>query len=497
MEIISCKSLGFKYATSEYPSLNDVNFDVLEGELCLVIGKSGAGKSTILKLLKKEIAPAGELTGEFSVNAPVGFVPQNVEENIVCDKVRSELSFGLVNLGYSREMIDLKVSEIASYFNLSHKLDEDVSNLSGGEKQILNLASVMITNPKVIVLDEPTSKLDPVSARRFILTIKKLHSDFGITVVIAEHLLEEIYPYADKVVLVENGTVLKVSNPFEMVDYLKETKNEMLKSIPISLRLFSGAKTVADCRKVLCSKELSPFVSNYQKGETALKIKNVFFAYKKNNDVLKDLSLQVEQGKINSVLGANGSGKTTLLKVACGVLKAHHGKIKANGRVAMLCQNPFDLFTKEKCYDEVEFGEITSFLEIDDIKNQHPYDLSNGQAQRLALAKVLETGADIILLDEPTKALDSAFKSKLGDKLRELCKMGKTILLVSHDTDFVAEFSDAVSFLSNGEIVTTLPRQEMFANLDFYTSSVSKITKGICDEVVSFSDLEKCGGLNE
>lgn len=497
MEIISAKNLGFKYATSEYPTLTNVTFDVLEGEFCLFIGKSGAGKSTILKLLKKEIAPAGDITGKLNINAPVGYVPQNVEENIVCDRVRSELSFGLTNQGISKEMIDLKVSEIASYFNLSNKLDDEVSSLSGGEKQILNLASVMITNPKLLVLDEPTSKLDPVSARRFISTIKRLHSDFGITIVLAEHLLEDIYPYADKVLLVENGTITKTCRPFEMIDHLKETNNDMIKSIPISMRLFDGAKTVADCRKVLKTKELTPVKTEITTSETALKIKGLSFAYKKNQDVLNDLTLNVQQGKINAVLGANGSGKTTLLKVACGVLKQHHGKVKASGKVAMLCQNPFDLFTKEKCCDEVEFGEITTFLEINDIKNQHPYDLSNGQAQRLALAKVLETGADIILLDEPTKALDSAFKIKLGEKLKELCKMGKTILLVSHDTDFVAEYSDVVSFLSKGEIITTLPPQEMFASLDFYTSSVSKITKGICDSVVNLSSLEKYGGLDE
>lgn len=497
MEIISCKGLNFKYATSEYPTLSDVSFSVNDGDFCLVIGKSGAGKSTILKLLKKEIAPAGDIIGQLDVNAQVGYVPQNVEENIVCDKVRSELSFGLTNMGVSKEMIELKVAEIASYFNLSSKLDEDVSSLSGGEKQILNLASVMITNPSVLVLDEPTSKLDPVSARRFISTLKKLHADFGTTVIVAEHLLEELYPYASKVILVENGTVLKECNPDEMVSFLKEKVSDMLYSIPVSMWAFDGAKTISQCREILKCKKLTPQIIEENDSDIALKVKNLAFAYKKNREVLENLDLNIQSGKINAILGANGCGKTTLLKVICGVLKQHHGKIKTNGRVSMLCQNPFDLFTKEKCSDEVEFGEITAFLEIDDIKNKHPYDLSTGQAQRLALAKVLQTGADIILLDEPTKALDTAFKKKLGLKLKELCKMGKTILLVSHDTDFVAEYADVVSFMSKGQIVATDSRQKMFSNLDFYTSSVSKITKGICDEIVSLEDLKNAGGFDE
>lgn len=497
MEIINCKGLSFKYPTTEKLALNNVDFSVNEGEFCLVIGKSAAGKSTLLKLLKKEKAPVGICTGEININANIGYVAQNVEENIVCDKVRSELSFGLTNLGLPKDIIELKVSEIASYFNLSQKLDNDISTLSGGEKQMLNLASVLIMNPDVLVLDEPTCQLDPVSARRFVSAIKKIHSDFGTTIIVAEHLLEELYSYADKVAFVDNGTIKACLPPFEMIDYLKKNGNDILKSIPVSLRLFDGAKSVSECRNILKQKNLSFVLDEEISDNTAMKVKGIYFAYEKNKDVLKDISFDVIKGEVNAILGANSSGKTSLLKVLCGVKKQHHGKVKAQEKISMLCQNPFDLFTKEKCADEVEFGDITKFLEIDDIKNQHPFDLSTGQAQRLALAKVLQTGADIILLDEPTKALDSAFKIKLGQKLKELCDMGKTILLVSHDTDFVSEYADVVSFLSNGELVTTMPRQHMFSSLDFYNSSVSKITKGICDNVVSELDLQKCGGLDE
>lgn len=496
MEIIRCEGLGFKYATSSDYALKDVSFSICEGEFCLFIGKSAAGKSTILKLLKKEIAPVGDMIGKLNVDTMVGYVGQNVEESIVCDKVRSELSFGLTNMGLDKATIELKVAEIASYFNLSSKLDMDVSSLSGGEKQILNLAAVMVMSPKVLVLDEPTCRLDPVSAQRFVATLKRVHNDFGTTIIVAEHLLGELYNYADKVILVEDGTTTMVASPSDMVCYLKKSQNSMLESIPLFVRLYPNAKTVGECRNVLKTKNLLPLDDDSVFSEKVMEIKNICFAYTKNQDVLNSLSLDVYKGKINAVLGSNGSGKTTLLKSACGVLKPHHGKVKTKARVSMLCQNPFDLFTKEKCAEEVEFGEITSFLEIDDIKNQHPYDLSAGQAQRLGLAKVLQTGADIILLDEPTKALDSAFKKKLGEKLLQLCKMGKTILLVSHDTDFVAEYSDMVSFLSNGSIVSSMPRRSMFSALDFYTSSVSKITKGICNNVVSLDDLKRTGGLD-
>lgn len=497
MEIIKIKSLSFTYPTSEYPALKNVDFSVNEGELCLVMGKSAAGKSTLLKLLKKEIAPFGKVQGDIEINGEVGYVAQNVNESIVCDKVRSELAFGLVNRGASPFEVELKVNEIASYFNLSNKLDDDISTLSGGEKQILNLASVLITNPKVLVLDEPTCQLDPVSAQKFVNTIIKLNADFGITVVVAEHLLEELYPYAHKVVLVDDGMVSPAMTGEEMIEHLKKNNEDMLLSTPVSMRLFDSAKTTSQCRKVLEKKVLNPVLDAEINADTVLKAKGLYFAYSKNQDVLKDVSLDVKVGKINAILGANSSGKTTLLKTIAGVLKPHHGKIKKAEAVSMLCQNPFDLFTKEKCCDEVAFGDITDFLEISDAAKQHPFDLSTGQAQRLALAKVLETGANIILLDEPTKALDSAFKLKLGEKLRELCDIGKTILLVSHDTDFVAQFADVVSFMSNGEIVATMPRQKMMSSLDFYTSHISKITKGICDSIVSLEDLQKAGGLDE
>lgn len=390
MENIICEKLNFSYPTSTHSVLNDVDFTVSGGEFCLVIGRSGAGKSTLLKLMKKEIAPHGTLTGSIKINGNVGYVAQNVEENIVTDKVRSELSFGLTNMGLSRETIELSVAETASYFNLSDKLDNDISTLSGGEKQLLNLASVMITKPEILVLDEPTCQLDPVSAQRFVAVVKRLNRDFGTTVVISEHLTEELLPYADSVMIIENGEVILKDTPQNAVSFLKQSHNLLLGEIPLFMRLFDDANSVSQCREVLKNKDLPLLCTESEDVKTALRLKNISFAYIKNHDVLKSLDLRVYKGKINVLLGANSSGKTTAFKVAAGVLKAHHGKVKTDGKVSMLCQNPFDLFTKERCEDEVEFGKTTEFLQIDDIRMQHPYDISGGQAQRLALAKVLE-----------------------------------------------------------------------------------------------------------
>lgn len=495
MEIIKCEKLGFRYALGNSSALKDVSFSVNEGELCLVIGKSGAGKSTLLKLLKKEIAPAGELVGDITINANVGYVSQNFEENIVTDRVRSELSFGLANMNMSADEIELLVAETASYFNLSSKLDADISSLSGGEKQVLNLASVMIMKPQILVLDEPTSQLDPIACERFINTLIKLHNDFSTTIIISEHMSDKIFPIANSVMLLDDSKMLYKSSPSDMVAYLKNENNNMLDVVPVAQRIFDDASTVSECRSILKAKSLAPLEIENIKDNVALKLKIITFAYEKNIDVLKDVNIKIYENRINAIVGNNASGKSTLLRVMSGVLHAHHGKIKTDKSVAMLCQNPFDLFTKEKCSDEVEFGELTTFLEINDIKNSHPYDLSGGQAQRLALAKVIQAGADIILLDEPTKALDPILKQKLADKLIEFCDMGKTIVIASHDIDFVGEYASYVSFVSNGEIITTSKRQEFFSSLNFYTTTVSRITNGIAKNIVSLADLEKAGGM--
>ena len=492
LEIIKCEKLSFSYPKSDNPALCDVSFSLEKGELCVLMGKSGAGKSTLLKLLKKETAPFGELSGNIEINGRAGYVAQNVEESIVCNKVRAELSFALANEGKSQEEIELAVAQTAAYFNLESKLDYEISALSGGEKQLLNLASVMIDNPDILILDEPASRLDPVSAARFIDFIKKMHRDSGVTIIISEQNADALFESADSVMIIENGKLLIKSDVENTVAYLKSSENDMLGAVPLQMRLYDGAKTIAKCSEIFKSKNIQPLGESKMQRETALEIKNAYFAYEKGNDVLSALSLKVYKNKINAILGVNSSGKTTLLKVIAGVLKSYRGKIKADGKISMLPQNVFDLFTKEKCADEVSFGETTDFLGISDIKERHPFDLSGGQAQRLALAMVLERNADILLLDEPTKGLDCVLKEKLALLLRELCAQGKTVLIVSHDIEFVSRFCDVASFLSGGKIVATKPRREFFSALSFYTSTAAKITKS---NIVSIDDIKESGGI--
>ncbi len=465
MEAFALKDVSFTYPGTAQPALQSVSFAVKQGEICLLTGRSAAGKTTLLRLLKKEIAPAGERSGLVTVNGTAGYVSQHVAESIVTDCVRSELSFGLTNLGKTAEEIDLAVAEIAAYFHLEEKLNSKISALSGGEKQLVNLAAVMLMQPEVLLLDEPCAQLDPIASERFLHVVQRLNSDFGCTVLLSEHSNPAVFAMADSLAVLEAGRLLIADGKEKVIRYLCENKTVLRALLPVQYRA-----DFAVCEAV----EPAPFTAT----ETALTAKGIWFAYERGNDVLRGLSLSLFRGKINAVIGANGCGKTTLLKVLANVKKPLRGKVKAGGRVAMLTQNVFDLFTQERCADEVPFGELTDYLGISELADRHPYDLSGGQAQRLALAKVLARETDIILLDEPTKGLDAQLKIKLTALLQSLCQQGKTILLVSHDLDFVAETADYVSFMSRGQLLKGGTPGTVFRALSFYTTSLARLTDG-------------------
>ena len=448
MEACSFKNVSFTYPDRAEKALDSVTFAVDKGELCVVIGQSTSGKSTLLKHLKKEIAPHGTLDGEVTVNGTVGYVSQYYDESLVTDRVRSELEFSPVNAGMSGDEIELLVAETAAYFNLESKLDCDISTLSGGEKQILSLASVMIMQPDFLVLDEPVAGLDPFAAAAFFDLVRTMHRDFNTTVIMATHTLGAVWDTADSALLLDSGKMLIKGGKNAVSDYLKNKSHPMRAALP--------------------DYTFTPKNEDTTSADSALTAKGIFFAYDKGNDVLCGADLTLYKNKINVIVGTNGSGKTTLLKVLCGVKKQYRGKVKTDCRISMLPQNVHDLFTHDTCGEEVTFGEVTDFLGISDIADFHPYDISGGQAQRLALAKVLETGADILLLDEPTKGVDCVIKAELGALLKRLCNEGKTVAVVTHDLDFAAQYADYASFLSQGRIVATMPKTQFFSRLCFY-----------------------------
>ena len=549
MELLQVKNLSFKYPNTEKNALENINFSVDKGSFVLLCGKSGCGKTTLLKMIKKEISPFGEKHGEIFYNnknlddideitsvSKIGLVGQNPDEQIVTDKVWHELAFGLENLGVKTEKIRLRVGEMASYFGIESWYHKNTCELSGGQKQLLNLASVMVTQPEILLFDEPTAQLDPITASDFILTLKKLNRDFGTTILIAEHRLEDVFSVAEKVAVMDNGKILVYDNPRQVCE---KTKNMPIAlGFPTASRIWNGLDIDTPCPMTV--REGRDFLSenfshiagseiefeNIAENKVVLEAKNLWFRYEKSMpDVLKGLSLKLRSGEIYSILGGNGAGKTTALNVIAGFEKAYKGSVKIYGKkiseykkgslyhgtLSLLPQNPKNVFIKntvkedfveilksmgfpKEDYDKLIFEQAEVF-EITQLLDKHPYDLSGGEQQRCAIAKLMLSSPKILLLDEPTKGMDAYAKNKFGDLLVKLKNMGKTILIVTHDVEISAQISDMCGLIFDGEIISQGNPHEFFSQNNFYTTQASRISREIFKNAVLCEDVIKlCKG---
>lgn len=489
MALLEIENLKFSYSAGPEYALSGVSFKLEKGEICLVIGKSGSGKSTLLRLLKKEIAPYGAREGKITLEeSRAGFVNQNTESNIITDTVLGELAFTLENEGRDSGDIALKIAETASYFNLNSIINEKTDKLSGGTKQLLSLAAVMTAKPDILLLDEPVSQLDPVSAWQFANAVLRLNRECGITVLISEHRIDDLLTAADKVLVLDGGKSVFFGTPQQAAEYLIESRSEIMEILPPYTLVmkenpieFSTAKQHSAEIKIKSAELVGS-------GDSALSAKGISFAYKKGlPDIFFSLNYRAEKGKINAVIGANGSGKTTLLKCLAGVLKCYSGKIKANGKAVYMPQNVYTMFIRDSVSEEITRREVREEFGIENLKDRNPFDLSGGEAQRLALAKIFSLGADILLLDEPTQSADAAFKKKFAAMLESLCAQGKTVVLVTHDLEFAGRYADNVAFLFNGKIAASAPRREFFSKLSVYTTALSRLTDG---KAVSVDDTE-------
>lgn len=529
MKIFSINQLEFEYPESERKVLNNINLNIEEGEFVTLCGASGCGKSTLLRHLKSVLEPAGQRNGEIlfmgkaltecderSQAENIGFVSQNPDNQIVTDKVWHELAFGLESLGYDNEVIRQRVAEMAAFFGIEDWFYRNVSELSGGQKQLLCLASIMTMLPKVIILDEPTSQLDPIAASEFINMLFKINHELGITIIITEHRLEEIIPQSDRVIVMDSGEIIIDDVPEVMCQKLRDMKHSMLLSMPVPIRVYSSVLygkcplNVNQGRKWLgaYSREnnIKKFIEekNYNFDEKVIELKGICFKYEKNGkDVLKDVSLNVHKGEIYSILGGNGTGKSTLLSVICGIRKPYRGKIKLNDdkKIIMLPQNPQTLFVKKTVAenlsdiskDKEQISEVIKMCRLSEFTDRHPYDLSGGEQQRVALAMVLLTKPDILLLDEPTKGLDNEYKTEFAKIIHQLSDSGKTIIMVSHDVEFCAEFTHRCALFFDGNIVAENVPYRFFKGNSFYTTAANRMSRGIIEGAITASDIiEAC-----
>ena len=535
------KDLTFSYASAKGKhSLENVSLSIEQGEFVTLCGKSGSGKSTLLRQLKTVLTPNGKRTGEIlfrgvplkevsdrDQSEKIGFVMQNPDDQIVTDKVWHELAFGLESLGCDQKTMRGRVAEMACYFGIQDWFHRDVATLSGGQKQLLNLASIMAMQPEVLILDEPTSQLDPIAASDFLNTVRKINTELGTTVIITEHRLEDIFPYADRAVVMDKGRVIADDTPGKVGQLLFEQSNPMFTAMPTPIRVYYGAGgkgesplTVRQGRSWLSrefpakpEKNTIPAPALPEEIENpALVLKDLWFRYEKDSpDILRGVSAEIPAGSLYAILGGNGAGKSTTLKAISGICRPYRGKVTLFGKpvdkyksselfhgcLAMLPQDPKSLFVKKTVWEDLSemtrdkssIERIAALCQITELLDSHPYDLSGGEQQRAALAKVLLTEPKMLLLDEPTKGIDSFFKETFAGILSDLKKQGITIVMVSHDVEFCARYADVVSMFFDGQILTTDTPRRFFGSNSFYTTAAHRMSRHIFDGAVTAEDV--------
>ncbi|MDN6409194.1 MAG: energy-coupling factor transporter ATPase, partial [Tetragenococcus halophilus] len=554
MEIYSIKDLNYSYPEEKDLALKNITFEVKKGEFIVLCGASASGKTTLLRHLKPTLTPHGAKTGEIffkdslledltvrEQSAGIGFVMQSPENQIVTDKVWHELAFGLESLGYDTATIRLRVAEMASFFGIQNWFHKDINELSGGQKQLLNLAGIMTMQPSVLILDEPTSQLDPIAAADFLASLQKINRELGTTILLSEHRLEEAMPLADRVIVMDQGKIIADDAPKKVGHQLNEIKHQMFQAMPSPMRIYAGIKnqlelpmTVREGRvwldtlvdKGLEIKEKVTKKEGYTNQEIVLEVKDAWFKYGENlADVIKGLSLEVRKGEFLAIMGGNGTGKTTMLSLLSSMNIPYRGKVTIKGKdlteipanerftklLGVLPQNPQALFVKKTVQEDLEemlkgekiageekdfkIQKVSYLCDLNDLLERHPYDLSGGEQQRAALAKVLLLEPEILLLDEPTKGLDVAFKQQFADILKNLTEMDVSIVMVSHDIEFSAEYASRCALFFDGDIVTEGTPKEFFAGNNFYTTAANRMVRHQIADAVTVEDvILSCGG---
>lgn len=528
MPAIEVRSLSFAYPDADAAVLEGLDWSVPQGAFALLVGGTGSGKSTLLSLLKPEIAPAGERTGELRVLGEpvadmdvrasaerVGYVFQDPENQIVCETVWHEMAFGLENLGLARDEMRRRVAETSYFFGLEDWLHRDTDTLSGGRKQLLSLAAVLALRPRVLLLDEPTSQLDPVAEKNFLHALFRVNRELGCTVVVATHQPRPMLEYATCAYRIEGGRVREVAD-IASLGHREELFSGEVPGWGGSRRAKNGIfSTVGDQQGSLGPRADAPGVKKGLKPDKSAEFEEQllpqdgsevpsradgcrifpkmyagpattlaggWFRYDRAGGwVLRGLDVTFSAGAVHAVVGGNGCGKSTMLSVLAKMAKLQRGRmVRGAASAALLPQNPKALLVAETVrdelmewastcgYDENLARERAAQLGLDGLETRHPYDLSGGQRQLLALAKLLLIGPELLLLDEPTKGLDLESRRIIARALRDHAKAGGTVIMATHDLDFAEQVADDVAMMFDGEIACMEPPADFFADNVFY-----------------------------
>ena len=481
---IEVRGLRFAYPGAEAPVFEELDWCVPQGAFALLVGGTGSGKSTLLSLLKPEISPTGECSGELRVLGEsvadmdvrvsaerVGYVFQDPENQIVCETVWHEMAFGLENLGMSRDEMRRRVAETSYFFGLEDWLHRDTDTLSGGRKQLLSLAAVLALRPRVLLLDEPTSQLDPVAEKSFLHALFRVNRELGCTVVVATHQPRPMLEYATCAYRIEDGRVCEVAG-IASLGHREELFSGEAPGWGGSRRAKNGVFSSASGCRILPKMHAG----------SATTLTGGWFRYDRASGwVLRGLDAAFSAGAVHAVVGGNGCGKSTMLSVLAKTVKLQRGHMERGaGSAALLPQNPKALLVAETVrdelmewastcgYDEDVARERAASLGLSGLDGRHPYDLSGGQRQLLALAKLLLIGPELLLLDEPTKGLDLASRRIIARALRDHAKAGGTVIMATHDLDFAEQVADDIAMMFDGEIACMEPPADFFADNVFY-----------------------------
>lgn len=554
MEIVKVNNLSFRYPEAKSNVISNVSFTIHEGEFIVICGPSGCGKTTLLRLLKKSLTPVGHIEGDIfysgrkfdewderTLTEDIGFVFQDPETQIVMDEVMQEIVFGMENLGYSNAEMRKRVAELVHFFGLEELLTKKMSELSGGQKQLLNIVSVLLLKPKVLLLDEPTSQLDPVAAKDLIVFLERLNQELGMTIILVEHRLEDLFSVSDRTIMMDQGTISYIGDNRDVIYNVYQRKDErFLLYIPSFIRFYIEMNkplqvekiplTVKECRNWLTT--LGRVVEQEIRQEKELKenvitpplftMKNIYFQYDKHSPmIINNLSLEIQQGEYFTLIGGNGSGKTTLLKLLLRMVKAQRGKITYLGKklnkmkenelycnIAFLPQNPRAFFIQDSIGKEMEevikkfniadgemkIKEMLERFQISYLYDRHPYDCSGGEMQKAALASMLIRKPDILFIDEPTKGLDPVSKKRIGETINKLHKDGLTIVMVTHDIEFAAKHAERCAMMFNGHITISGTANTLFKGNYFYTTTMNRVTRNTAfPEVITFEEaIDTC-----
>ncbi|MFX0547703.1 ABC transporter ATP-binding protein [Hathewaya histolytica] len=528
MEVINIENVTFNYPECSESAIKDINLKVNEGELVLIVGPSGCGKSTLIRLINRLVPSycGGTIIGNVYLKgkniedmAPleivkqVGMVYQHPEKQIILQDIEREIAFGLENLNTDIDSMKRNVAEVISLLGLNDIKNKQTDEVSGGQKQRIAIASVLSMDPDIILFDEPISQLDPIGAEEVLNSIKKLNAEMGKTVILVEQRLDKCFSMADRIIFMEEGNIIGEGKPRNIPENINKKyhlpsltylfKSSGRKDHPVDLKEARQSIEGIKIDKLNSSNTLSS-------KEPIMEVKKLKFSYSKGEEILKDISFNLNRGEVLTVMGENGAGKSTLFKIITGLMEGYKGNIYIKGKnirkmkeeklkyVGYLSQNPNDYFGRENVFEEVGYTlknigeynkdkieEVLHLLNINHLRNKNPRDLSGGEKQRVAIACTLVTDPEILILDEPTRGMDSLAKENLGDIINTLKNKGKSIVLVTHDTNFSGDYSDRVMLLFHGQIIAIGNAEHILCESIYYSPQVSRLFKNKCKVIKS------------